>query len=189
MKITPVQYHHKGDPKKILEVALNNLGLSFDYLEESIDAPNENWESPSAVAWFNACELLYLDCGSIQYGYAQQLHKGRISYALKTELYRHPKTKAARKILKEIRQDSWREFKWALEHYGFRLKCRHIRNTAWRITSLRLKAIWSWSPLPTIVRKMGALLKGLPIPALLPSRASHRANKASSEALPATPSR
>ena len=115
-------------PDKIVEAALETLGLDFAFLETLIHMDEakirERLSSKELLSseWIALCEALYLPLDMISYGYFKQAHKYRVREAILDSYYRLPKTRGYRWLLLEFFKDYVEHWRFESKHYGFRLR-------------------------------------------------------------------
>lgn len=115
-------------PDKIVEAALDTLGLDFAFLgtlihmDEAKIRERLNSKELLSSEWIALCEALYLPLDMISYGYFKQAHKYRVREAILDSYYRLPKTWGYRRLLLEFFKDYAEHWKFESKHYGFRLR-------------------------------------------------------------------
>ncbi|MBS1960404.1 MAG: hypothetical protein JST80_13085 [Bdellovibrionales bacterium] len=115
-------------PEKIIEAALETLGLDFAFLESLIHMDEtrirERLRSKELLSseWIALCEALYVPLGMVSHGYFKEAHKSHIRDAILDSYYRLPKTQGYWRLLFEFFNDYVQNWKYESRRYGVRLR-------------------------------------------------------------------
>ena len=128
------------DPEKIIEAALETLGMTFSDLGKlaNIDEQKirERLRSKNLGVheWCSLCDALHIRCyDSLSYGYFRPAHKYNIREAVLDSFYRLPINRGFWRLMREILKDAIRAWKYQSTCYGFRLRWRVRRQDTWKL--------------------------------------------------------
>lgn len=128
IEMEPELIRHAREPERIIEAALETLGLDFRFLGALVHMDEaklrERLSSKELLCseWIALCHALYLPLDMISYGYFKRAHKYQVREAILDSYYRLPKTQGYRQLLIEFFWNYVEHWKFESKHYGFRLR-------------------------------------------------------------------
>jgi len=99
---------YRVELKKVVSLALQELGLDFKYLQMTLQLPHNDIDdlegtNLSAYSWIVICQTLYLHLDTCRWGYHQRSHHAKLYQAWMTEGLNLPQTPRLQSLIEEFK--------------------------------------------------------------------------------------
>lgn len=129
---------YAGEPEKIIEAALETLGMTFSDLgklaniEEQRVRERLRSKNLGVHEWCALCDALYIRCyDTYSIGYMRPAHKYNIRAAVLDSFYRLPKNRGFWRLMREFLSDAIEA--WKYPFYGTRLRWKARRQDSFKL--------------------------------------------------------